>query len=273
MVIPSTHFKKSVASIYETETLGSLLKGIFHPGGLDLTKRAAEIAQAHAGNQVLDIACGTGGGCCLFAEAYGCTAVGIDISEKKIASAKARTKMAGLEGQADFIVSDAEFLPFSEASFDLVISECSFSILPNKRQAALEISRVLRPRGRAVIADIVLKGNTPEPEDVCLARSQVPLFACVAGAGPLDAYVEIFERTGLHKTRIEDHTVAFKKIAYRMALAYGDWENFLCKLCSELSLPPLESEATHAGSSSLERSGKIFSKANLGYVLIVLTKS
>jgi arsenite methyltransferase len=273
MVIHSALFKKSVGSVYETETFGSLLKGIFHPGGLDLTKRAAEIAQAAAGDQVLDIACGTGAGCCLFAEAYGCTAVGIDISEKKIASAKARTKIAGLEGQASFIVSDAESLPFPEASFDLVISECSFSILPNKRQAALEISRVLRPRGRAVMTDIVLKGDNPEPEDGCLDRSQVPLFACVAGAGPLDAYVEIFEKTGLHKTTTEDHTAAFKKIAYRMALAYGDWESFLCKLCSELSLPVLESTEPHAGSCSSEQYGKIFSKAKLGYVLIGLTKS
>jgi arsenite methyltransferase len=273
MVIHNTLFKKSVSSVYETEAFGSLLKGIFHPGGLNLTKRAAEIAQADAGEQVLDIACGTGAGCCLLAEAYGCTAVGIDISEKKISSAKARTRIAGLEGQANFTVSDAEALPFLESSFDLVISECSFSILPNKQQAALEISRVLKPRGRAVIADMVLKEKTPAPEDGGLARSQAPLFACVTGARPLDVYVEIFEKVGLHKTATEDHTAAFKKIAYRMALAYGDWESFLCKLCSELSLPLLQSGESHASPCSLEQYGEIFSKASLGYVIIGLTKS
>ena len=266
-------FKKSVASVYETQTFTSLLKDILHPGGLDLTNRIAEIAHARPGIRVLDIACGKGTGCFLFAEKYGCIVAGIDISEKKIVSARSAAHSKAFKDQTTFIVSDAEHLPFFDAHFDLVISECSFSILPNKNQAAREIGRVLKHGGDVVITDIVYRRDPqPETEYGLQCGAEAPLFSCLFGARPLEGYIEIFKQIGFREMSVEDHTIALKKIGYQMAMTYGDWENFLCRLSEEKSTRTHGNKDGQRASCNLGWYRNILSKAKLGYALIMMTK-
>src|SRR5665811_1596880 len=48
--------------------------------------------------------------------------------------------------------ADAESLPFSDASFDLVLGHAVLHHLPNLRRAFAEFHRVLRPGGRIAFA-------------------------------------------------------------------------------------------------------------------------
>ena len=50
---------------------------------------------------------------------------------------------------------DAERLPFDDAAFDAVISECSFGTFPNKAVVAAEMARVLRPGVRLGLTDMM----------------------------------------------------------------------------------------------------------------------
>jgi SAM-dependent methyltransferase len=52
-------------------------------------------------------------------------------------------------GHAD--ITSREFLPFPDASFDVVVSTEGFYFLPDAAAAAAEMRRVLRPEGRVVI--------------------------------------------------------------------------------------------------------------------------
>jgi hypothetical protein len=267
-------YKKAVSSLYDTEVFRSLLKDRLHPGGAALTRRIAEIAHAQPGLTVLDIGCGSGAGCFLFCKAYGCNVVGIDLSGEKIASARERAKDEGLAGKAGFLVSDAEVLPFPDASFDIVVSECAFSILPDKMQAAGEICRVLRPRGRMVFTDIVVKGGGGgEMEEPFPENGGMPLIPCLSGAGSLEEYTTMFEKAGLYRAALEDHTVTLKKVAYQMALNFGDWSNFLCKLSAQLSSRIAGSERAEVDSCSVDRYRDILLRAKLGYALIGMIKS
>jgi arsenite methyltransferase len=267
-------YKKAVSSVYDTEVFRSLLKDMLHPGGVALTRRVAEIAHAQPGLMVLDIGCGSGAGCFLFCKAYGCTVVGIDLSEGKIVSAREHAKDEGLAGKAGFVVSDAEVLPFPDASFDVVISECAFSILPDKMQAAEEISRVLRPKGRMVFTDIVLKeGGVRGMEGSFSENRGVPLIPCLSGAGSLEEYTSMFEKAGLHRATFEDHTVSLKKVAYQMALNFGDWSNFLCRLSAQLCSRIADTQRIDVDSYSLDRHRDILRRAKLGYALIGMIKA
>jgi len=267
-------YKKAVSSLYDTEVFRSLLKDMLHPGGVALTRRVAEIAHAQPGLTVLDIGCGGGAGCFLFCKAYGCNVVGIDLSERKIASAREQAKDEGLGGKAGFLVSDAEALPFPDAFFDIVVSECAFSILPDKMQAAGEICRVLRPKGRMVFTDIVFKGGVnTETERHRPENGKMPLIPCLSGARSLEEYANMFEKAGLCRATLEDHTVALRKVAYQMALKFGDWSHFLCKLSAQLSSRITGSEGVEVDACSVDRYRDILLRAKLGYALIGMIKS
>lgn len=63
----------------------------------------------------------------------------------------ARDRLAG-NGRVSFVTADAEQLPFSDASFELVVSTSTFQWLENLDPAFAQIRRVLKPGGRFCFA-------------------------------------------------------------------------------------------------------------------------
>jgi ubiquinone/menaquinone biosynthesis C-methylase UbiE len=61
-----------------------------------------------------------------------------------------------------FQEASGEKIPFTEASFDVVISNGVFNLIPDKLNALKEVFRVLKTSGRLMIADQIL---TIEPSD------------------------------------------------------------------------------------------------------------
>jgi hypothetical protein len=266
-------YKRAVSSVYDTQAFRSLLKHVLHPGGLDLTRRVAEIAGAGQGSMVLDIGCGDGATCFLFSSVYGCVATGIDLSERKIVSSRDKAKAGGLTEKVRFVLSDTERLPFQAACFDIVVSECAFSILPDKDRAAEEICRVLRPKGRIVMTDVVMQAGVVRDTGRDDPGSRgMPLIPCLAGAVSLEEYAAVFEKAGLHRSASEDHTVTLKKIGYQMALHFGDWSDFLCTLSAQLHSSITDPDSFGADSSFLDRTRSLLSEARLGYGLIGMVK-
>lgn len=98
---------------------------------------------------VLDVGCGTGAVLALLHEKYPDRRyVGLDLTPEMIEVA--RTKVApGME----FVVGDAENLPFDEASFDAVLCSNSFHHYPNLAAFLAGALRVLRPGGRLILRD------------------------------------------------------------------------------------------------------------------------
>ena len=104
-------------------------------------------AAAHAGEQVVDIGCGTGGTTAALAKAVGPGGhvLGVDISEPLIAAARAQ----GL-ANATFVVSDATTHRFEAASRDLVFSRFGVMFFGDAVAAFRNIHRALKPSGRMV---------------------------------------------------------------------------------------------------------------------------
>jgi arsenite methyltransferase len=61
-----------------------------------------------------------------------------------------------------FRETSAEDLPFSEDTFDGVISNGFFNLIPNKAKSLAEVFRLLKPRGRLMMADQILVGELPK---------------------------------------------------------------------------------------------------------------
>jgi ubiquinone/menaquinone biosynthesis C-methylase UbiE len=106
-------------------------------------------AGIRAGEQVLDIACGTGN-TALVARARGAAVTGVDLTPELLALAQ---KRAAQQGYADVTwkVGDAEALPFPDATFDVVVSSCGLMFAPDQPKVAGEVARVTRSGGRIAL--------------------------------------------------------------------------------------------------------------------------
>lgn len=198
--------KACCAAVYESDWARLLLGDSFHPGGQALTERMGILAGLEPGKRVLDVAAGAGASALYLAERFGCQMVGIDYGRESVAAATLAAAEAGLSGQVQFELGDAESLPFEDGSFDAVINECAFCTFPDKRTAAAEMARVLRPGGRLGLSDLTRSGPLPAELDGLLAW-----IACIADAQPLEHYVNYLETAGLTIEQTEAHDEALSQ--------------------------------------------------------------
>ncbi len=100
--------------------------------------------------RVLDVACGSGYGSALLADAGAKYVCGINVSPAAIEYARSRYRRPNVE----YVVGDASALALSDASMDVVVSFETIEHLPVARIKPLlsELKRVLKPGGIAFIS-------------------------------------------------------------------------------------------------------------------------
>jgi arsenite methyltransferase len=115
------------------------------------------------GECVLDLGCGAGTDSLVAAQMVGPegSVTGIDMTPEMLAKAKASATEMGVDN-VEFVESEAERLPFSNASFDVVISNGVIDLIPDKDAVFSEIHRVLRPGGRIQVADVTIQNPVSE---------------------------------------------------------------------------------------------------------------
>jgi SAM-dependent methyltransferase len=103
-----------------------------------------------AGQEVLDVAAGSGNVTVLAGE-EGASVVASDLSPAQVELGRARTEAEGLD--VEWVVADAEELPFEEERFDCVASVFGAMFAPRPEVAASEMFRVVRPGGTVGMAN------------------------------------------------------------------------------------------------------------------------
>jgi len=111
------------------------------------------VANPQPGQQVLDIAGGTGDLAQAFAKKVGPTGrvVHTDINEAMLGTGRNRLFDAGVALPA--VVCDAEKLPFPQQSFDLVSVAFGLRNMTHKEAALAEMHRVLKPGGKLLVLE------------------------------------------------------------------------------------------------------------------------
>ena len=118
-------------------------------------ERLLDRARLCPGEDVLDLACGTGTLAIAAARATpGARVVGVDADPVVLAKARVKARRAGVDLAFDQALSTA--LPYENGGFDVVLSSLFFHHLDDDAKAASgdEILRILRPGGRLVVGDI-----------------------------------------------------------------------------------------------------------------------
>lgn len=107
------------------------------------------------GSQVLDVACGTGN-LAVIAARQGCSVWGIDIACNLIHQARVRAAEERL--RVNYMVADAEALPFDAGQFNLAVSMFGAMFAPRPEVVVAELARVTKSGGRIALANWTHEG-------------------------------------------------------------------------------------------------------------------
>lgn len=131
-----------------------------YPSAMRVIASVGELVVERAGvsgdDVVLDVACGAGNAT-IPAAKTGARTTGLDITPELLEAGKKAAAEAGVE--IEWIVGDAQDLPFDDATFDVVTSVFGCMFAPDHRKTAEELVRVLKPGGRMVVAAWRPEGN------------------------------------------------------------------------------------------------------------------
>lgn len=127
-----------------------------------------------AGQEVLDVAAGTGNAA-LLAASEGAGVVASDLTPAMIEQGRARTAAEGVD--VEWVEADAEELPFEDARFDCAVSVFGAMFAPRPEVVAKELFRVVTPGGTVGMANWtpesfpgglfrIIGAYVPPPEDL-----------------------------------------------------------------------------------------------------------
>ncbi len=187
--------------------------GYFHQGNEalvaatdELTNQMLQLAELQSGVHVLDVGCGTGKAACRMASEYSARVTGISPSTACIERAQALAEKTGQQRLATFRLGNGTAMAFDAQTFDRVWVMESSHLMQDKPALLSECARMLRPGGRVVLCDIILKRKLALPE-VIQYRDEFLLLRDVFGRAimePLTFYRHQFESNGLHVVAATD---------------------------------------------------------------------
>ena len=161
------------------------------------------------GETVVDVGCGTGNAALLAAE-RGAHAIGIDPATRLLEVAAAAAEERDLD--AEFVPGDAASMPLETGEGNVVLSVFGVIFTPEPEQAAAEMSRVLAPTGRMLVAAWIPEGAISRA-----VRHSGQTVAEILGQPPPaprfawheeDALTELFEPHGL-EVSVQEHGISF----------------------------------------------------------------
>ncbi len=153
-----------------------------------------DIANFNEGEKVLDLGSGSGMDSFIAALKVGKSGhvTGIDMTDEQLEKATRLAVESKFEN-VKFTKGYLEELPFADASFDVVISNGVINLCPDKAKVFAEVARVLKPKGRMAIADIVTEHQLPEN----ITCDSTLWASCIGGAGQEDTYKASIESNGM----------------------------------------------------------------------------
>jgi ubiquinone/menaquinone biosynthesis C-methylase UbiE len=136
---------------------------------LPVSRALVDACAISAGQEVLDVAAGNGN-LTVVAGEEGASVVASDFSPGQVELGRARTAAEGLD--VEWVVADAESLPFEDDRFDCAASVFGAMFGPRPDRVASEMFRVVKPGGTVGMANWGPYG------------SQGELFECMSKYGP-----------------------------------------------------------------------------------------
>jgi ubiquinone/menaquinone biosynthesis C-methylase UbiE len=164
----------------------------------------AELATAGLPNAAsllaVDVACGPGTFARPLASRVG-RVTGVDLTPAMIERARVEAAREGLANM-DFVVGDANALPFANGAAGLVVCGYSIHHIPDAKRVITEMARIVRPGGRLGIVDLVVDDGADADANNAIERARDSSHCVKLTAQQFHA---IFESVGLRQVAEEKH--------------------------------------------------------------------
>lgn len=155
--VPLEEKVKKVKGVFDSVSSNyDIMNDVMSMGVHRLWKRhTIELSGIRPGNVVLDLAGGTGDLTKAFAKRVGKTGrvVLADINESMVRVGRDRLINAGIAGNVEYTITNAEALAFPDNTFDVCTIAFGLRNVTNKDKALEELYRVLKPGGQLMILE------------------------------------------------------------------------------------------------------------------------
>jgi tocopherol O-methyltransferase len=180
---------------------------------IDLIEELLQWADVEQAKHILDVGCGIGGSSLYLAQKYHAQATGITLSPFQANRANQRAQAMGLSQKAEFLVTDAQNMPFADNSFDLVWALESGEHMPDKVKFMQECYRVLQPGGKLIVVTWCHRPMDAQSGGMLTADEQKHLneiyqVYCLPYTIALPEYEAIARNLGISNIRTADWSTA-----------------------------------------------------------------
>ncbi len=132
----------------------------FHIGGMEATTVVLDRLSVGPGNRMLDIGSGIGGPARQAAQRLGCDVVGVDLTPEFVDTARALSRMCGMDQSVVFEVGSGTALPLADGSVDAAMMLHVGMNIADKGGLMREARRVLRSGGQFIVYDVMRLGDS-----------------------------------------------------------------------------------------------------------------
>uniref|UniRef100_A0A672S1T4 phosphoethanolamine N-methyltransferase n=2 Tax=Sinocyclocheilus grahami TaxID=75366 RepID=A0A672S1T4_SINGR len=181
--------------------------GYVSTGGISTTKEFVDMVNLTAGQKVLDVGCGIGGGDFYMAKTFEVEVLGMDLSSNMVEIAMERAVKEKLP-LVQFEVSDATKRTFPDSTFDVVYSRDTILHIRDKLDLFRKFYSWLKPGGKLLISDYCCgeKPWSPAFQDYVNQRGYILYTPQRYGQ------CCICQKVGFSNVRAEDRTEQFIQV-------------------------------------------------------------
>ena len=165
------------------------------------------LAALRPGETVVDLGCGAGFDVFLAAPNVGPSgqAIGVDMNKDMLAKAEKNRNTSGATNVKFVEAPITNIAPLGDSTVDCIISNCVVNLVPEEEKSTVfrEMYRLLKPKGRVAISDILIKDGCDLPAN--LKNDMALLVGCIAGASYVSGYEKYLKDAGFNNVLILDN--------------------------------------------------------------------
>ena len=172
-----------------------------------------------AGKTLVDLGTGTGGFAFRAAElSPAAKIIGVDFSTTGLCVARATAAGKSFKDMdIEFVLGDLERLPLANKCADIILSQATFNLLPDKRRGMREMARIAKQGAKIAISDS-FRPTRPHCGD------DAPWEACIAGAMTVSDFSTLALASGMMISNQIDLTQQVKAM---IKSGKWDWPEFV----------------------------------------------